>query len=938
MGFFRSKSIEKKLPKRKVEDWKKADISKWLALLQLTQYEDSFKSMSGKRLLQLSAADIYRFADNKPDADTLLESIRSLRETGTVATKLMAEDSANNFSQNSGSEDNSPLPSESSTPTGAEAQAVEGPFYTGEVCEAPQPQADVSHQLTNQAQQLVEEQPESHQSTLPVPQPPRGPEENAKILSSWTGGTQAVAQLFSYLNQLHIVGGGLVDATECCPVIGHIVGAIWELHDLAAKARGHKANCLLLDSFLQDIMRTLDNQGRVMADADGLQLAHLLELIEAAIELVDSCNKPGWLLRMAGPNKFFDELTRIHSSMLDLCRAMKVDTLRSGRQLTYGAYKDCSRPLRRCLKQMGNGSMDGGLRAITSGSKALEEVAAMLDVEKQAVLREAESAGLTLDADARSSTSDLTSPTSPTVNSLNRDHQAIFQAYDRNRSGALELEELHAVLADLGIMDGVKQTEVDSYVAQQFRQADTDGDGQVTFEDFSEYYQAMSISRARLELRSTMGMEAERSLRKVFVSFASFAVRVPVEDLDGAKFSKLCRDAKLLGKRFGAIDVDIVFAKVKVKGQRRIAFDQFVNALGIIAEKKGQALRDVVQAVLDAGGPSVIGTRAGYVKFHDDKSLYTGVYARGGPTNIEPSNELSALLDRSPADVRGVKFSGSPGVHSPLSGSMTARGSPSSGGMTSRGHIQGLRTEPAGFGYGNSSPSGSMTARRTGTSFANSSPSGSMTARGSPSFGSMTGRATTSLSGSVTTRTPPPRSPSSQGASAASTPSASRLSSVEPEQGRMSMSGDLKPQLVSVFKAFAAFGSGSGTYSSPAKVAMDGASFAKLCRDSGLLGGKLNTTSVDIAFSKAKAKGARRMSFKEFENALELLAAGKGVSGQELRQQVAASAGPLCNATQAAAVRLHDDKSTYTGQFVIACTQLRKQASEETPLQVMLTT
>ena len=55
------------------------------------------------------------------------------------------------------------------------------------------------------------------------------------------------------------------------------------------------------------------------------------------------------------------------------------------------------------------------------------------------------------------------------------------------------------------------------------------------------------------------------SLRKVFISFASFAVRVPVEDLDGPKFSKLCRDAKLLGKRFGSIDVDIVFAKVKVR-------------------------------------------------------------------------------------------------------------------------------------------------------------------------------------------------------------------------------------------------------------------------------------------------------------------------------------------------------------------------------------
>ena len=32
---------------------------------------------------------------------------------------------------------------------------------------------------------------------------------------------------------------------------------------------------------------------------------------------------------------------------------------------------------------MGNGSIDGGLAAIKSGSKALEEVAAMLDVEKQ---------------------------------------------------------------------------------------------------------------------------------------------------------------------------------------------------------------------------------------------------------------------------------------------------------------------------------------------------------------------------------------------------------------------------------------------------------------------------------------------------------------------------------------------------------------------------
>ena len=70
-----------------------------------------------------------------------------------------------------------------------------------------------------------------------------------------------------------------------------------------------------------------------------------------------------------------------------LKQAMKVDTLPSGRQLTYGAYKDCSRPLRRCLKLLGKGSVEGGIVAIRSNSKALEEVAAMLDVEKQARCR-----------------------------------------------------------------------------------------------------------------------------------------------------------------------------------------------------------------------------------------------------------------------------------------------------------------------------------------------------------------------------------------------------------------------------------------------------------------------------------------------------------------------------------------------------------------------
>jgi hypothetical protein len=43
------------------------------------------------------------------------------------------------------------------------------------------------------------------------------------------------------------------------------------------------------------------------------------------------------------------------------------------------------------------------------------------------------------------------------------------------------------------------------------------------------------------------------------------------------------------------------------------------------------------------------------VAFHDDKSLYTGVHSKGGPTSNNNTISLSTLADRSDADVRGVQ-------------------------------------------------------------------------------------------------------------------------------------------------------------------------------------------------------------------------------------------------------------------------------------------
>lgn len=66
--------------------------------------------------------------------------------------------------------------------------------------------------------------------------------------------------------------------------------------------------------------------------------------------------------------------------------------------------------------------------------------------------------------------------------------------------------------------------------------------------------------------------------------------------------------------------------QVKAKGSRRINFGQFVTALAAAAEARNIPLADAVKKVIASGGPATTGTRANYVKFHDDKVrcyLYT---------------------------------------------------------------------------------------------------------------------------------------------------------------------------------------------------------------------------------------------------------------------------------------------------------------------------
>lgn len=78
-----------------------------------------------------------------------------------------------------------------------------------------------------------------------------------------------------------------------------------------------------------------------------------------------------------------------------------------------------------------------------------------------------------------------------------------------------------------------------------------------------------------------------------------------------------------------------------------------------------------------------------------------------------------------------------------------------------------------------------------------------------------------------------------------------------------------------VFKSFCAFGDKG------AAPLMDGSKFAKLFRDCKVLDKKVTATDVDIIFSKVKAKTERKITYKQFKEALKLLAEKKFPGDEE---------------------------------------------------------
>jgi hypothetical protein len=86
---------------------------------------------------------------------------------------------------------------------------------------------------------------------------------------------------------------------------------------------------------------------------------------------------------------------------------------------------------------------------------------------------------------------------------------------------------------------------------------------------------------------------------------------------------------------------------VKRKGLRKIDFGGFERALILLADERDFTLNQVYNAIVSTAGPALNQvTTPEFVKYHDDKATYTGVYARGGPTNIDQRITLDKMVTR----------------------------------------------------------------------------------------------------------------------------------------------------------------------------------------------------------------------------------------------------------------------------------------------------
>lgn len=435
-----------------------------------------------------------------------------------------------------------------------------------------------------------------------------------------------------------------------------------------------------------------------------------------------------------------------------------------------------------------------------------------------------------------------------------------FRKYDKNRSGAIEIDELKALMADLGLLSGKSAAQIRECVVATFALADSDRDNALNMEEFSIYYQRVTAPSLVEALQAEYPDDLS-GVQHAFNEWVCFGARARVKQTDAyllgsAQWLKLCRDTGLVAALrlpsspnpanksqasspppISQQDADLIYAKVRPKGKQRIEFPQFLDALGLIAAKQGRDVIDVIRQITLTSGPVVNGTLVNVPRFESNASNHNGHNTVGGLSERQSTSSC---------------------VHKPKTEKANGKYRLSSEGFMIRAH-RSTDEEETGHCAGDTSSSPILhRLHRVFKEFSEFGMGRELEKASSPS---------TSASPSASASAVSPASPASP--------------------------------------------------ASPVLLEMDSKQFVKLCKECGLSKSPSHMAAVDLAYAKAKStrSTSRRLNFSQFLKALSLLAQDRGIDEDEIKEIVAGCKGPRRNSTTPDYCRLHDDKSTYTGVY-----------------------